>query len=99
MLRWRFLGGDSMRDESWRVLRTVSGLAERKNARRSTCEMCLMPKSGLDFVDLLKHPAAELRGFFRVSGSVLFSLSPLDPAPGERGLRGHSTFPGHVFGT
>jgi hypothetical protein len=49
-------------------------------------------------VDLLKYPAAELRGFFHVSGSILFSLCPLDPAPEERGLHGHSTFTGYVFG-
>jgi len=53
---------------------------------------------GKHAVDLLKYPAVEPRGYFHVSGSHLFSLCPLDPAPGERGLRGHSTFTGYVFG-
>ena len=40
----------------------------------------------------MKYPAAELRGFFHVSGNSLFSLCPLDLRSGQRGLCGHSTF-------
>jgi len=44
MFRWRFFfAGGGMRDERRRVLRTVSGLALRKNTRFRNWDMRLMP--------------------------------------------------------
>lgn len=81
-LLFGFFFGGSTSPSSFRVLRTVSGLAFRKNIRLSRCEIRLLPYSGCFFfrstaLDLAADFPAD---FFRLLPAVERGLSPSSPS-------------------